>query len=433
MAKTDMQPIAALSYAHSGGQVDDEYQTELRGSRGRRALRQMSNNSTLGGLLLCLHNLFRTTEWHVDPAQGVADPDEASEKAGWVYRTLTGLGDPTDPLGGTWDGFLYTCATALENGWAYIDIARKIQADGTVGIGKFVHVHPETLDRWDDKDDRISGLWQYPPNGGVSRYVPIDRAVLFVPEPWKGSPEGRSVLRAAYEDWYYRQRLVSFRAILAERMTGFPVLTANSALKELADQGNTQAATSVKAINDIAPNIKINKQAGVTIWTQPYVNVDGEGNLSYTNTMQTSLEMVFPDGGGLFNLDQAIQDHDMGMARAVLATWLLMGSSGTSGAENGVGNLMESFTRAAQANLNALADTLSRQLIPMLWRWNGFDTAYMPTVRRGRLDTVTLDALGRYVESLTRAGIVLNDPETDEHLRREGGLPIPDTLSDVVR
>lgn len=426
-------PAAALSYAHSGGQVDDEYLSELRGTRGRRTLRQMGDNATIAGLLSALHALFRTTEWHVDPAQAVEDIDTAAEQAGWAYRAITEMGDPTHPLGGSWDSFLYICATALENGWAYTDICRKLQDDGTIGIGQVTHVHPETLDRWDG-EGRVVGLWQYPPNGGISRYIPLERAVLFVPEPWKGSPEGRSILRPAYSDWFYRERLVSFRAILAERMSGFPVVTANSDIKKMAtdatlsDQQRNEAGAVVKSIEAIAPNIKVNKQAGVTLWTKPYQNVDAEGNLSYASEMQLKLELLSPSGSNMVDYDRAIQDHEMNIARAALATWLMMGSTGTSGAENGVATQRDAFIQAAKANLNALATCLSRQLVPMLWKWNGFDERYMPTVRAGRIDTASLESLGRYIESLTRSGVVLNDPETEEHLRREGGLPIPETL-----
>lgn len=425
-------PAAALSYAHSGGQVDDEYLSELRGTRGRRTLRQMGDNATIAGLLSALHALFRTTEWHVDPAQAVEDVDTAAEQAGWAYRAITEMGDPTHPLGGSWDSFLYICATALENGWAYTDICRKLQDDGTIGIGQVTHVHPETLDKWEGQE-RVVGLWQYPPNGGISRYIPLERAVLFVPEPWKGSPEGRSILRPAYSDWFYRERLVSFRAILAERMSGFPVVTCNPAAVQApegaTDAEKNRAAAVKREIDSIAPNIKVNKQAGVTLYTSPYQNLGKDGELTYTDTMQLKLELLSPSGSNMVDYDRAIQDHEMNIARAALATWLMMGSTGTSGAENGVATQRDAFIQAAKANLNALATCLSRQLVPMLWKWNGLDERYMPTVRAGRIDTASLESLGRYIESLTRSGVVLNDPETEEHLRREGGLPIPETLN----
>lgn len=429
-------PAAALSYAHSAGTVDDEYLSDLRGSEGRRTLRQMCDNATIGGLLNALHSLYRTAEWHVDPAQDVTDKDLAAEHAGWAYRALTEMGDPTHPLGGSWDSFLYTCSTALENGWAYVDVCKKLQSDGSIGIGQVTHVHPETLDRWQEVDEgnRVTGLWQYPPNGGQSRFIPLERAVLYIPEPWKGSPEGRSLLRPAYSNWYYLERLTSLRAVSAERMGGFPVLYCNPKILEMANNASlpeeqrNAAAKTLAEIRQIVPNIKLNKDAGVTLFTAPYLNTDGDGNVTHTDIMQLKLDMIFPTGGATVDFDAAIQDHETGIARAALGTWLMMGAAGTSGAENGVATQRDAFIQAAKANLNALATCLSRQLVPMLWKWNGFDERYMPTVRAGRIDTASLESLGRYIESLTRSGVVLNDPETEEHLRREGGLPIPETL-----
>jgi len=436
------KPAAALSYNRASGYVDEEYVKELSGTKGRKVIRQMCDNSTIGGLLLALHNLYRTVEWHVDPAQGIDDPDLADEYAGWAFRTLTEMGDPTYPLGSSWSDMMSISASALENGWSYIDISKKLQDDGTVGIGQVVHVHPETLDHWQEADDdsgRITGLWQYPPTGKASIFIPLERAVLYIPQPFKGSPEGRSILRPAYSDWFYRERLVTFRAILAERMAGFPVVKANSDILSLAKDPNLSDAdrlkwsTLAKDIEKIAPNIKVNKQAGVTLWTKPYTNISADGDITYTNIMQLDVELLTPSGGNIINYDAAIQSHEFGIARATLAQFLLMGSGGSSSGQNGIENMMDFFNDAAQANLSTLADCFNRQLLPMVWRWNGLPAEYMPKLRAGKIDRTTLAALGQFVESLSRAGVVVNDPETEEHLRRESGLPIRDGLSENVR
>lgn len=440
LPREETTTAAALSYAHTGGYVENDYLPEMRGQQGRRNIRAMSDNATIGGLLVCLHNLFRTTEWHVDPASDVSDPDKAADLAGWAYRVMTEMGDSTNPLGGSWDAFLYYMASALENGWAYVNVAKMLRPDGTIGVGEIVHVHPDTLSHWSQVNEkRVDGLYQYPPDTGGNVFVPLESSILFTPEPFKGSPEGRSILRPAYGDWFYYKRLVSFRAIMAERMCGFPVVTANSDLKGIANNTSLpepdrkQAAAAIKEIEKIGPNIKVGKQGSVTLWTKPYQEVDADGNLRYSSHMQLKLELLTPQGGALIDYDAAIRSHEMNIAKSVLASWIMMGGEGTSGAQNGIGSQYDAFVRAAKSNMNALAICLTRQLIPMLWRWNGLDPEYMPSVRAGRIDTTTVEALGRYVESLTRAGVVVTDPETEEHLRREAGLPIPDTLSDGLR
>lgn len=436
-------PAAALSFAHSSGYVDTDYLSEWKGSKGRRTISEMCNNGVVGGLLLCLHNLFRTAEWHVDPAQGddVADPDKAAELAAWAYRTITEMGEPGNPLAGSWDAFLYYNSTALEWGWSYTDLSKRMQSDGTIGIGAIVQVHPTTTDHWQFSADnlRVEGLWQYPPDGGVSQRCPIERAVLFTPQPFKGSVEGQSILRPSYDDWYYYKRLVSFRAILAERLCGFPVVTANSDIKKMAedttltDQQRASAMSIVKSIEAIGPNVKIGRQGSVTLWTKPYQDMDQNGALTYSSQMQLDIKLLTPSGGSAVDYDSAIRSHEMGIARSVLATFLMMGGEGTSGAQNGVGSQYDAFVTAAKANLDALAITLSSQLIPMLWKWNGLDEQYMPKVRAGRIDRASIESLGRFVESLARAGIPVSDPETQEHLRLEAGLPIPESINDVLK
>lgn len=435
MAEDQKNPAGVLSYARSGGQVDDEYLTELKGTQGRRTIRQMTNNSTISGVLFALHNLFRTTEYHVDPAVGDIDPDTAQEYANWTWRTLIELiGDPKDPMGGSWDDLVMMLASALENGWAYVDITRRTLPDGSIGVGQVIQIHPDTLDQWDmeaNGSGRVLGLWQYPPQGLTSSlYVSAERAVHFVPVPFKGSPEGRSILRGGYEDWYYRRKLVTFRAILAERMSGFPVVTANSDIKDLANNPDTpealktKAAAAVREIEKIAPKIKVNQQAGATLWTKPYVNVDADGNRTHTSTMQLDVKLLTPTGSSVVDYDKAIQYHDTAIARSVLMQFLFMGADGTSGAQNAMVDMNSLFHKAASGWLAAMCRCLSRQLIPMLWKWNGYPEEYMPTMRAGRISSESIEVLGRYVDSLSRAGFVLNDDATEEFLRMEGGLPL---------
>lgn len=433
--KPEELPAGVLSYARSGGQVDDEYLQELRGTKGRRTIRQMSNNSTLSGVLFAIHNLFRSTEYHVDAATDTPNPDTAQEYANWVYTTIfEQLGDPSDPMGASWDTVVMDMATALENGWAYLDVARRILPDGTIGVGSVTHIHPDTLDRWDmeaNGSGRVLGLWQYPPEGRTSSlYIPTDRAIHFVPEPFKGSPEGRSILRGAYEDWYYRRKLVTFRSILAERMSGFPVVTGNSDLKRLANDPNASeddraaAANVIREIEQIAPNIKINRQAGATLWTKPYIDVDAEGNKRHTGTMQLDVKLLTPTGASTVDYDKAIQYHDTAMARSVLMQFLFMGADGTSGAQNAMQDMNSLFHKSAAGWLNAMCRCLTRQLISRLWEWNGFPEEYMPVIRPGRISSEGIETLGRYVDSLSRAGFVLNDDATEEFLRMEAGLPL---------
>lgn len=443
MADQQDTPLASLSYARAGNggrtSVDDDYLPDLRGSKGRKTIGKMLNSSTVGGAMTCITNIFKTTDFHVDSAQGVADPDLADGLAKWVYKTLTTLGDPTYPLSATWIDFLDQLASALPYGWAFVDITRKAQADGTIGIGQVVQVHPDTLADWmTDETGRVQGILQYPPTGSAQITIPSDRAVHFVPIQHKGSPEGRSLLRAGYDDWYYANRLKSFRAILAERMSGFPVVTANADIKRLAADENTPEvqraayARIVSEIESIAPKIKVNQQAGVTLWSKPYENIGVDGGKTFTSIQQLQVELLTPSGASSVDYDRAIQDHDMAVSRSMLLQFLFMGGSGTSGAQNAMGDMVEVFERAAKAWLDSLYNCLERQLLPMLWRWNGLDEAYMPTLRPGVIQRESLDALGRYVQSLASAGIVLTDPETEEELRIRANLPVPATLGTML-
>lgn len=73
--------------------------------------------------------------------------------------------------------------------------------------------------------------------------------------------------------------------------------------------------------------------------------------------------------------------------------------------------------------MKSLASVVNRHLIPKLWAMNGFSMEHVPYIVPGRVAPEDIQEVGSYIEALTRSGFLLTDPETEDHLRRVGGLP----------
>lgn len=423
MAEQELDRLAIDGYERSGsrGKVDiiDEYQPELRGRKGRRKIREMTNDETIGAIRLAIDMFFRGTTGNINPATDDAiDADTAAEYADWLEDVLF------ESL--NWDDFIVQAFSCIDFGWSYADIVPARRADGTFGIGEYTFVAQETLDGWELSDDeKVIGLHQRAPSGSRgpwTRYIPLTRAVHFIAGPYKGSPEGRSSYRHAYRPYYYKCKAMAIEAIQMERGCGFPVLYIDGAVSAAADRGE-EWAVGIKAwAPEFVANIKQNSQSGAVLYTSPYMNVGADGSTSYSSMRKMELKFETPQQSNAVDTDKVIKRYDASMARALLAMFLMLGSDGSGSLSLGQ-DQSNLFLKAIQGWLEMVYATVNRQLVPMLWALNGFPDEYMPRVSAGDVTTKTATQVAAFVRDLAAAGILLTDDDTEDYLREVGGLP----------
>ncbi|WGH28507.1 portal protein [Vibrio phage 13VV501A] len=429
------EPIAVPGYDRSGwgGKVDvlDEYLPELRGRKGRRTIRQMTNDETIGAMRFGIDAFFRGVEAFVDaPKSDDIDQDTAEQYRLWLENTLfNDLGDPSNRYQClTWDDFVLNALTCLDFGWSYFDVPVYKKADGTIGISDLMLVAQETLDGWelDESQRYVTGLYQRTPAGMSApwdRYIPRTRALHFVASPYKSSPEGRSAFRHIYRPWYYKQKLMAIEAILAERGCGFPVVYVDASVKNRADAGDADAKRICEFYESLAANIKTNSQSGAVIYSSPYRNQTSDGDVSWASMRSVELKLETPGQSNSGDIDRAIKRYDAAITRGMLATFLMLGTDGKGGSLSLGQDQSNLFLKAITGWLEMIYSVVNKQLVPMLWELNGFPDEYRPYVRPGDLTTKTIEQVAAFVRDLAAAGIMLTDPETEDYLRDFGGLP----------
>jgi hypothetical protein len=291
--------------------------------------------------------------------------------------------------------------------------------DGLIGIRKLADRSQETLDRWEMKPDSggLIGMWQQPPLGGVRRFIPIDKALLFRPHPFKGSPEGRSILRASYRSWYFLKNLQEIEAIAIEReLNGLPVVYIPNAVLN-GDSTEQKAATA--AYKKMVRDIKFNEQGGVVLPSDLYQDSDGK----LSSQRMVELELLSAGGSRAIDVGKTIIRYQQDIARTILADFIMLGS-GDKGSFALSKDKSQMFTRALTGWLGSIASTINRHLVPKLWAVNNFDKAIMPHLTPGKIEPVDLEALSIFIERLSRSGAPLfPDDGLENKLRELGGLP----------
>lgn len=435
MADDQFEQLAVAGYSRTGNQVNDDFLPKLNGKQGRRILRQMAeNDETIGGVLFAMNSVYRSVQWIFDPSDK-NDP-QAVKYAEWLQNTIENqMGDPQGALpDDTWSAFVQTWTDTDVFGWGWYDVWVKDLPDGSVGIARLVPVAAETLDGWEIEEPTgyVTGIYQRQPSTNISKLIPRSRSLHLISSPNKGNPEGLSLLRTAYRPWYYKKVHLEIEAILAERGTGFPVITVNPDIKKaandptLSEQQRQLAQAMIDEFENIAANIKRNEQSGLVIYSKPYITgFDNEtGVTTYGGEQQVKLEFLTPEQSNAVDIDRTIKRLDTSIARALLADFMFFGTGGNTGNQANLGSRTELWIRAMQSRIDSNVECINRQLIPQLWTLNAFPPEYKPTLRAGSISKDSIETLTTALTRLAQAGApVFPDPVLQEFVYKEAGLP----------
>lgn len=419
----NLENIAVESYARSAGYVMEEYLPILTSRRGKRTMRAMIDDATYAGILFVIGSIFRSIEWTVAlPKGGEGDP-QAEERREYLNQVLmSDIGMPDDPDSmTTFDDYVQSALDMLPWGYSLISPVLKRREDGLAGIGRFVQISAETVDRWriEEPLGRVTGVYQESPYNFERILIDRPQFLHFKTRPNKGSPEGYSIFRPSYKSYFRRESLQTTESILAERGTGFPVVIADSKFKEDAIAGDKAAQALVKQLNNIPKNIRTNSQSGLTIFTDNYKDAQGLD----TGKPRVNFQFAPPGSSNPVDFREAIRDYDMSIARSVMAQFMFNGSDAGNRALDE--SQTSTFLKAINGFAEIIAGVTNRQLVRQLWDANGWtDDELQPFVQPVGVDKENLAAMGTFISALTTAGAdIFPNPEVRNYLLNLAGVP----------
>lgn len=274
----DFTELGSTGLRRSGGQLDEEFLTLLKGDSGRRFLREMADNSPIAGAILFgIENIIKQVGWRIDPAEVDENDRQAADKALTVAMFVEST---KDDMAGSWDDTISDICSMFVYGWSLLEIVYKrragedkdpvrtsAHADGMIGWGRWAPRAQDTLLEWMfDEAGNVTGMKQLDPyqTGGGAVTIPIDKALLFRTTSTKGNPEGRPLLRNAVQSWYFQKRIMEIEAIGIERdLAGLPVAWVPH--EWMASDAGAEETTALAAAQELIANVKRNEQEGVLL------------------------------------------------------------------------------------------------------------------------------------------------------------------------
>lgn len=423
MAQSDFQELGSTGLQRTSGFVIDDFIDDLKGSRGRRVYREMSDNDpVVGALLFAIERLVLAIDWGVTPysdhGKDIKKKDQAN--ADFLYECMNDMSE-------SWNGMLSQILSFLIYGFAFCEIVYKKRVsptskngrtkskytDGKIGWRKVSLRAQETLWSWDfDDEGSVRGFNQQDPS--VTRglvHIPIEKGLLFRTANARNNPEGRSFLRNAYRPWKFKKTIEEIEAIGIERdLAGLPVAYVPPSM--LSSNATAAEVTARNAMQDLIRGIKRNQNEGI-LFPLAY---DEQGRELYKLTLLSS------GGTRQFNTDQIVARYDQRIAMVVLADFILLGHEKVGSFALGASKI-DLFTSAVQQIAQSIADVFNDHAIPRLFALNGMPTDRLPKVKVGEITHVDLGVLGDFISKMASAGAMQPDAELDNFLRDLANLP----------
>lgn len=416
--RPDLTEIGTTGLRRTGGTVYEEFLVSLRGRRGAKVYREMSENDpVIGSILYAIEKIILRLEWTVQPA---SDNKEDRESAEFIEQCLYDMSD-------SWDSTLSQILSMLVYGYAFHEIVYKIRDgagnedparrskfnDGKIGWRKWPIRAQETHNNWMfDQDGGIQGFEQVDPYGAGIHRIPIDKALLFRTSSQKNNPEGKSLLRTAYRPWYFKRRIEEMEAIGIERdLAGLPIAYMPPEYLSSTATADQQAVRD--SIVSIVQNVKRNEQEGVVF---PLV-FDDRGNKMF------SLELLNSGGSRQFDTDKVISRYDQRIAMSVLSDFILLGHERVGSFALG-NSKIDLWTMAIEAICKSIAEVVNYHAIPRLLKMNGMKIGTTPELTYSSVSHVDLAEISDFVAKLTTAGVITPDEDMEEYLRGLAGLPM---------
>jgi len=419
MSEVDLRELGSSGLKRQGGVVYEEYLPQLTGSRWFNKVREMSDYPIISAMHYTVEMQIRRVTWQTKAANESRQARKAYELVDSCFNDMSF----------TWADTISEALPFLY-GHSVLELCYKIRNgekkdasglpssqydDGLIGWRKWAPRSQETLEKWEfDKSGGINGVWQNDPYGdNQSHLLPIDKMLLFRTTSKNNNPEGRSILRGAYEAYYYAKTLKIIQGILYSRLNGLPVFHVPSQILSASATAAQQAILT--EIKDIVVNLHVDEQMGMILPSDR----DEHGHLRYW------IEMLRADVGPGFDIEETIIRNEQRILGTMLAQFILTGHEGTSSSRALSTNEIDMFWMSVDGHLDSIGEVVNRYAIPRLMRLNGFAREHWPRRVHDSVERIDLDKLGQYIVRLASSGVDFStNLDIQQHLAQQANLPI---------
>lgn len=391
-----------------------------------RVVDEMRNCPVVATALNAYKLLMNRVEWVVEAPLNATD--EQKEKAKFIQSCMDDMDDSWQNTVGNWFEFIEYGSHISEK--VFRRRLRKNGSkfnDGLVGIKKLSPRSRSSIESWDFSPDgrELLGVEQsirYMENRALFSaqanergliYIPREKFLLFVCDGTLGNPEGNSLLKTVY--LAYKQLTLLQDQILvgvAKDVQGILKITIPP---KYFDPNASDADKAVLAsYNSIIANYNAGTQAGLLV---PGM-IDPE-----TRQPLFTYELLESKGNQKYDTEAIMKRLEGNILDALSCGVLKMGmdSAGSFSLQDGDTNIL---TLAVDRRLQEISSVLNHDLIPHLFKLNGWTDTELPRFVHKNISGVSMDEFGKLVQRTASVGLLPVNRSVVNRVLEVGGFAV---------
>ena len=296
--------------------------------------------------------------------------------------------------------------------------------DGRVGIQYLPIRSQASINRfvYDDANRSLSHIEQSTvgqvgsvPQNTITK-MDADRVMVFRVNPTGLTPYGQSPLADAYKSWRVLEKLQDIESTSANRnLNGIPHLSAPSEVLD-EDEDDPESIKRVRKMKAGLSAISAGTQAYILTPSDRYPQDEGGAGMY-------EFKLVTGSSSHLTALSGIITRYSNETFQTMCADVLTLDNGQGGGSTSLTSNKQTMLNMFVEARLKEFLDILNKDLIPDLWRKNGWDDTKCPKMKVGRIEKVSLEVLAKAVQQLMATNSIPITVENINYLMEIFGFP----------
>lgn len=415
--------ISALKV--SSGKIYEEANTQFRYPNMLKVVSEMKYSPPVSIALSALNTLMNRTEVTVE---AVAD-ETPSDKTRREFL-LSVLHD----MDNSWQSTMQSISTYKEYGHQVSEMVfrRRLKRngskydDGLVGLAGLKNRPQSSIARWNFSEDgrklvsisqslkSIENPQRFQNIVDEQGYIEIPREkfILFRADPVDDNPEGVSILRSAYLAYKQLTLLTDTMMVgVGKDVAGIPY--AQVPPKYMDPNASPEDLAVFEAYKSIINSIADGTQKGIIL---PKM-IDQESKAD-----MFSFSLLEQKSGKAYDLPLIIKMLQANILSVLSCDSIVMGDAGGSlSLQDGDTNLL---ALQVAYRLSEVSNTLNQELVPLLWKLNGWDTTRLPKIKFKDVSSVSLEEFSKYIQRVMSVGGLEMDRGVMNKIREVGGFEL---------
>lgn len=407
----------------TGGKMREEANMAFRYPQMLKVVAEMKYSPPVSIGLGAINTLMNRAEVYVEPLR---DETEV-EKSRREY-----LNSVLHDMDTSWQATMQSISTYKEYGHQISEIVMRRRLikngsrfnDGLVGLKGLKNRPQNSIAKWNfDETGRelvsvsqsianVENSYRFlnlaDENGHI--VIPRDKFILFRCDPADDNPEGVSILRSAYLA-YKQLSLISDQLMtgISKDIAGIPF--AQLPPKYMNPDASAEDKAVFTATKSLIDQVAAGTQNGIIF---PAIR-DDQGNEMF------SFSLLEQKTGKAYDLPEIIRLLQTNILSVLSCDSITMGAEkgGSLSLQDGSTNLL---ALQVAYRLSEISNTLNQELVPLLWKMNGWSTERLPKIKFKDVSSVSLEEFSKYIQRIMSVGGLEMDRGVMNKIREVGGF-----------